>query len=121
MLDLAAAPGDDARQEDLMHLDFHTALVVSALVAAIVLAMNPGARLVPAIALVTAAIAAAIDFKLIQLSSTKFRIDVILPAILVVTGGISWSRSSSKSAITCATIVTIAGAILLSSSLRLLR
>jgi hypothetical protein len=83
--------------------------------------MKPGDRLVPGIALVAAAVAALIDFRVIQLSSTKFRIDVILPAILTLTGGISWSRSSTKSTITAGTIVTLVGLIMLLSALRVLR
>jgi len=104
-----------------MHIDFGTGLVVSALIGAIVLAMKPGDRLVPGIALVAAAIAALIDFRVIQLSSAKFRIDVILPAILTLTGGISWSRSSTKSTITAGTVVTLVGLIMLLSALRILR
>lgn len=105
-----------------MHVNFGTALVTSALVGSIVLTMKPaGGRLVPAIALVAAAIAALIDYRIIQLSSAKFRIDVILPAALAVTGGICWSRSSEKAATTAATVVTIAGLILLLTALRVLR
>ena len=104
-----------------MHIDFGTGLVVSALLAAIVLAIGPGERIVPAIALVTASLAALIDFRIIQLSSTKFRIDVILPAILTLTGGICWSRAQAKSAVTAASVVTLVGLILLLTALRVLR
>jgi hypothetical protein len=105
-----------------MHVDFGTGLITSALIASVVLAMKPaGGRLVPAIGLVAASIAALIDYRIIQLSSTKFRIDVILPAVLAVTGGITWSRSSTKSTVTAATVLTIAGLILLLSALRVLR
>ena len=105
-----------------MHVDFHTALISSALLASIVLALrSEGRRIVPAIALVAAAIAALIDYRIIQLSSTKFRIDVILPAVLVLTGAISWSRTSNRAAVTAATVVTLVGAILLLSTLRVLR
>ena len=105
-----------------MHVDLGTGLVASALIASVVLALRPGGgRLVPAIAFVAAAIAALIDYRVIQLSSTKFRIDVILPAVLAVTGAISWSRSSTRSSITSATVITVVGLILLLSALRVLR
>ena len=104
-----------------MHIDFGTGLIVSALLAAIVLVIKPGDRLFPAIALVTAAVAALIDFRIIQLSSAKFRIDVILPAILTLTGAVCWSRSQAKSAITAATVITLVGLIMLTTALRLLR
>jgi uncharacterized membrane protein YjjP (DUF1212 family) len=104
-----------------MHIDFGTGLVVSALLASIVLAILPGDRLVPAIALIASSIAALIDFRIIQLSSTKFRIDVILPAVMTLSGAICWSRSQTKSTITAATVVTIVGLIMLLTALRLVR
>ena len=104
-----------------MHITFGTGLVVSALLGAIVLAMQPGNRLVPIIALVAAALAVLIDFRVIQLSTAKLRIDVILPAILTLAGAICWSRASAKSTTTAATVVTIAGLILLLSVTHVLR
>jgi len=104
-----------------MHVNSSTALITSALVGSVVLAMRPpGGRLVPTIALVTAAVAALIDYRIIQISAAKLRIDVIIPAVLAVTGGILWSRSSTKPAITAASVVTIVGLILLLSALRVL-
>jgi hypothetical protein len=94
-----------------MTIDFGTALVVGALIGAVVLALNGGDRLFPAIALVACALEALIAFRVIQLSSPKLRIDVILPAVLAVTGVICWSRSASKSAITASTVIAIVGVI----------
>lgn len=105
-----------------MHVELVTALITSALLASVALALRPpSGRLVPALALVAAAVAALIDYRIIQLSSTKFRIDVILPAVLAVTGAISWSRSQARAAATAATVVTIVGLILLLTALRVLR
>jgi hypothetical protein len=101
-------------------MDFATALVVSALVSSIIVALNRGDRLVPAIAFVACAIEALIVFQIIQLSSAKFRIDVILPAILVITGGICWSRAATKSTITGSTVIAIVGLVQLLLALRLL-
>lgn len=99
-------------------MDFATALVVSALVSSIIVALNRGDRLVPAIAFVACAIEALIAFHIIQLSSAKFRIDVILPALLVITGGICWSRASTKSTITGSTVIALVGVIQLLLALR---
>lgn len=105
----------------LMSIDFGTALVVCALIASLTLTLSGGDRFIPAIALVVCAIEALIAFRVIQLSSSKFRIDVILPAVLVVTGGICWSRSSTKSAITGSTAITLVGLIQLLLAIHVFR
>jgi len=104
-----------------MTIDFNTALVVCALLASIALALGDGNRLIPMIALVACALEALIAFRVIQLSSGRLRIDVILPAVLVVTGAICWSRSSIKTAITGATVIAIVGLIQLLHALHVFR
>jgi len=104
-----------------MNIDFSTALVVCALIASVMLALSGGNRFVPAIALVACALEALIVFRVIQLSSPKLRIDVILPAVLVLTGGICWSRSATKSAITASTVIAIVGLIQLLRAIQVLR
>jgi len=104
-----------------MTIDFGTALVVCALIASVTLALNGGDRLVPAIALLVCALEALIAFRVIQLSSPKLRIDVILPAVLAVTGVICWSRSASKSAITASTAIALVGAIQVLLAIRVFR
>src|SRR5215510_4942292 len=104
-----------------MSIDFGTALVVCALIASVLLVLQGGQRLVPLIALVACAIEALIAFRLIHLSSEKLRIDVILPVILVITGGICWARAASKTAITAATVITLVGLIQLLRALHVLR
>ena len=104
-----------------MTIDFGTALVVCALIASVVLALQGGARLVPLIALVACAIEALMVFHVIQLSSPRLRIDVILPAVLAVTGVICWSRSASKSAITSSTVIAIVGLIQVLLAIRVFR
>jgi hypothetical protein len=104
-----------------MTIDFSTALVACALVASVVLALNGGARLVPAIALVACALEALIAYRVIQLSSPKLRIDIILPAVLAVTGVICWSRSASKSAVTASTVIAMVGVIQVVFAIRVLR
>ncbi|HZJ33898.1 MAG TPA: hypothetical protein VFD21_20145 [Vicinamibacterales bacterium] len=104
-----------------MTIDFASAVVVCALIASVMLVLQGGQRLVPMIAFVACAIEALIVFRVIQLSSAKFRIDVVLPAVLVVTGGICWSRSTAKSAITAATVIAIIGLIQLLMAIHMLR
>jgi hypothetical protein len=105
----------------LMTIHFGTALAVCALLASLTLAFNGGGRLLPVIALVACALQVLIAFRIIQLSSSKVRVDVILPAILVLTGGICWSRSATKSTITGATVVTMVGLIQLLLAIHVFR
>ncbi|TMQ03251.1 MAG: hypothetical protein E6J90_08760 [Deltaproteobacteria bacterium] len=104
-----------------MTIDFGTALVVCALIASVILVLQGGERLIPLIALVACAIEALIEFHVIRLSSPKIRIDAILPAVICVTGGIAWARSTTKAAITAATVVALAGLIQLLFALGMLR
>jgi hypothetical protein len=94
-----------------MTLDFHTALAVCALIAAVILVLQGGERLIPLIALVACALEALSAFHVLHLSSPRVRIDVILPAVLAVTGAIAWARASSKPAITAATVIALVGVI----------
>jgi hypothetical protein len=104
-----------------MHVSFPTALVVSALIGSIVLVLNRGDRLWPVIAAVAAGIEALMVFNLLQLSLAKFRIDVILPGVLLVAGALCWSKSSSKSTITAATVVALVAIIQLAGAIHLFR
>ena len=103
-----------------MHVQFSTALIVTALIASVVLVLEPGGRLFPLLALLACGIEALVVFEVMSLSSNKFRIDVILPALMTVAGGVCWARSTSKSAATSATLVTAIGAIQLLYALRFL-
>jgi hypothetical protein len=94
-----------------MTLDFHTALAVLALIAAVILVLQGGERLIPLIALVACALEVLRMFGLLELSSRKVKIEAILPAVLAITGGIAWVRSASKPAITAATVITLVGVI----------
>jgi hypothetical protein len=103
-----------------MHIELGTLMIVSVLVSALVLALGRGDRVVPLVAVVAAGLAAAIHFGVISLSLAKFRIDVILPAIFVVTGGVCWARSTAKGSTTAATVLIAVGTILLLGALRLI-
>ena len=102
-----------------MHWNFSTALVLAALAGSIILVMNRGDRLFPVIALVVSGLETLMVFNILNLSSGKFRIDVILPAALALAGGVCWSRASIKSTITAATVVALIGIIQLVIAIRL--
>jgi len=103
-----------------MHVHTGTALIVVALVSAIVLLLDQNERTISVIAVIAAGVEALLAFGLMSLSLAKFRIDVILPAMLVVTGVITWARSSTKHAITGASLLTVVGALQLGAALHLL-
>src|SRR4051812_202684 len=102
-----------------MHFNFGTVLIGAALAASIYLLLNKSDRMFPTIAVVAAGIELLLVAGLLSLSLAKFRIDVILPALLVIAGAMSWLRSSGKGLITAATGVTLIGAIQLMVALRL--
>ena len=94
-----------------MHFNFGTALIGTALAAAIYRLLNKSDRMFPTIAVIASGIELLLVLGVMSLSLTKFRVDVILPALLVLSGAICWSRSSEKGSITAATGLTLTGAI----------
>lgn len=103
-----------------MHVHTNTALIVVALAASVMLLIEKNERTISIIAVIAAGVEALLAFGLMSLSLTKFRIDVILPGVLVVTGVIAWARSGSKPWVTAATLVAIVGALQLCGALHLL-
>ena|SRR5436853_7940409 len=102
-----------------MTINFGTVLIGAALAASIYLLLNKSDRMFPTIAVVAAGIELLLVTGVLSMSLARFRIDVILPALLAVAGGMSWVRSSEKGLITAATGVTLIGAIQLMLALRL--
>jgi len=103
-----------------MHAHTDTVLVVVALVSSIVLLLEKSERTIPLVAVIASGVEALLVFGVMSLSLAKFRIDVILPALLVLAGAISWARASGKHAITAGALVTFVGALQLAGALRLL-
>ena len=99
-----------------MHFALHHVLIIAAVVGSVLLTLNRDGRVGPIVALVASGIAALLAFGMMSLSLARYRIDVILPAIILVAGVLSWARSATKPAITAATVVVLAGAILLCSA-----
>jgi len=98
-----------------MHFDFATVLIAMLVISSVVLVLQPGDRVFAIAALVTSGVEALIAFRIISLSfglsSGKVRIDLILPVVLVVAGGVCWARAGTKATITAATVVTLLGAL----------
>lgn len=103
-----------------MDIKFGTVLILTTLLASLVLAGQKSDRVFPTIAVIASGLQALMAFGILTLTLAKFRVDVILPALLVIAGIVCWSRSSTKTAITAGTLVTMIGAIELTLALRLL-
>ncbi len=102
-----------------MHFDFGTVMILTLVVAAVVLVVQSGDRLFPLLALGGAGLEALMAFHILSISSEKFQIHVILPAVLVVAGAICWARNTTKPLVTASTIVTLLGALQLALALHL--
>ena len=94
-----------------MHFGLGHSLVVIALAASLWLVFQGGDRLFPVLAVVASGIEAAIGFGIMSISVAKYRIDVILPALLVIAAVMCWTRASAKGAVTAATCAALVGAV----------
>lgn len=103
-----------------MHFNMTTVLILVTLCASVYLLLNKSDRMFPLLAVIASGIELLLAFGLMSLTLAKFRIDVILPAILVVAGVVCWTKVSTKGTITAATIVTLMGATQLLGALRIL-
>jgi hypothetical protein len=93
-----------------MHFDFGTVLVLTTVLASFVLLFQGSERTFPTIAVIASGLQALMIFGVLTLTLTKFRVDVILPALLVIAGAVCWARTSTKGGITAATVVAFSGA-----------
>lgn len=103
-----------------MHFNLGTVLVITTFCASIYLLLNKSDRMFPTLAVIASGIQLLLAFGLMSLTLAKFRIDVILPAVLLVAGAVCWTKVSTKGTITAATIVTLMGATQLLGALRIL-
>lgn len=111
-------PCEDARMH--VHMNVATALVLVGLVSSIVLLLQKEERTIPVIAVLASGIEALLAFGLMSLSLAKFRVDVVLPAVLAVAGVIAWTRASTKHTITASALIAAVGAVQLLGALRLM-
>lgn len=104
-----------------MHVQSGTALVVTALVASLLLLLGRGERVFAIIAVIASGIMALIAFDVITFSMKPVRVDVTLPALLVIAGAACWSRLSTKGQVTAATTLVLVGLLQLLSAVDVLR
>jgi hypothetical protein len=103
-----------------MHIQLATLVIASALISSLILVLNRGDKILPIVALLAVGLEAALHFGVIQLSFAKFRIDVILPALIVIAGGVCWARATAKGPVTAAAVLFAVGAIQLLAAVHLL-
>lgn len=101
-----------------MHIELGTVLAVTALLSSLVLIKTD--RMFAFIALAAAGVQTLMAFGIMTLTLAKFRIDVILPALLLLAGAVCWTKVTTKSAITAATIISLLGGLELLIALRVL-
>jgi hypothetical protein len=101
-----------------MHIELGTVLAVTALLSSLVLMKTD--RVFAFVALGAAGIQTLMAFGIMTLTLSKFRIDVILPALLLVAGAVCWTKVATKAAITGATVITLLGSLELLIALRVL-
>ncbi len=94
-----------------MHINFSTLLIGAALAASIFLLLHKSDRMVPTIAALAAGVELLLAMGIMSLSVPVVRIDVILPAVLLVAGLACWARASDKGSITAASGLGMVGAL----------
>jgi hypothetical protein len=94
-----------------MHFNLNSALIATALAASIYLLFSKSDRLFPTIATVATGIELLLVMGVLSLSLAKYRIDVVLPALIILSGAVCWFRSTEKGAVTAATGLTLIGMI----------
>jgi len=103
-----------------MHFNVDTVMLGLVFASSIYLLLQLSDRLWPILAVIASGVLFLLAMDLMSLSLAKFRIDVILPALLVLSGGMCWMNVSSKGTITAATIVTLIGLFMLLAALHIL-
>ena len=104
-----------------MHLTNSTLTIAVALVSALYLFTQTTDRMFPLIASVVAGVELLLTLGIMSLSLNKFRIDVILPALLAISGFICWGKSTSKGAVTAASAIGLIGTMQLLLALHLFK
>lgn len=103
-----------------MHFNLATVLIIATFCCAIYLLLDRSDRMFPMLAVIASGVELLLAFGVMSLSVAKFRIDVILPALLVVAGVACWTKVSSKGTITAATVIALIGATQLLGALHIL-
>jgi len=101
-----------------MHASLGTVLIVIAVIGALALVLEHRDRAVAVVALLAAGVEALIAFGVMSVSVKGLSLGLVLAGILAVCGAICWARSTGKTAVTAATLVTTVGALQVLFSLR---
>src|SRR4051812_28510371 len=102
-----------------MHLSTTTITIVAAFACSLYVLFQTPNKLFPGIATLASGVELLLVMGIMSLSLAKFRVDVILPALLAVAGVACWGKSSTKGVITAATVVAVIGTMQLLLALRL--
>jgi len=103
-----------------MHFNVDTVMLALVFASSIYLLLQFSDRLWPILAVIASGVLLLLAMGLMSLSLAKFRIDVILPAVLVLSGVMCWMKVSTKGTITASTIVTLIGTLMLLAALHIL-
>lgn len=101
-----------------MHMSYST-LPLAATTAASLYLLLQGDRKYATVAFVVSLLELLLAVHIITFSIAKFRVDVIMAAVLAIAGCLCWGKSSSKGGITAATIVSLIGLMQVVLALRL--
>jgi len=92
-----------------MHVQLATVLILTALLASLVLAVEHRDRVVAGVAVLASGLEALIAFDVVSVSVRGLSLGLVLAVALTLAGAILWSRSAGKGAVTAATVVTVMG------------
>jgi len=108
---LVPAPSgiDDRLRRIAMHVQLATVLILTALLASLVLAVEHRDRVVAGVAVLASGLEALIAFDVVSVSVRGLSLGLVLAVALTLAGAILWSRSAGKGAVTAATVVTVMG------------
>lgn len=101
-----------------MHLSYST-LPLAATTAASLYLLLQGDKKYATVAFIVSLLELLLALHIITFSIVKFRVDLIMAAVLAVAGCLCWGKSSSKGAVTASTIVSLIGLMQLVLALRL--
>jgi hypothetical protein len=98
-------------------MNLPTVLAVAALAASLLLVFQVRRRLFPAIAAAASGFETLLALHVVHVSLRGVSLQLVLGAALAIAGAIIWARTGGKTHTTCATIVTMVGAIQLLAAL----
>ena len=91
-------------------MSLHSAQILVALVASVLMLLQVPAKLFPAIATLAAGLEALLAFQLISFSVRGINLGFVLGVTLIVCAVIVWARNGQKAAVTASTAVALIGA-----------